>query len=430
MRSFLLASLVATSCSAMATNSFGTAHTTGNSSSSHYLQSVLNNPAMNPLVITEGENWRLSYFPSGGFSTEVGKVDNFAEDLEDLADILDDPSSSDEDVSSLLERFNNVLEAAGDHGYVNFKGKLHAPLTPLYFFSPMLDGTVGVDVSVGVQGGVSILDDELTFNSQNNLFDTATAIYLKSGSETTISISYGRVAYESDFGTLYAGIKAKYINMGLSKQLIPLVQLAGSDLGDLIEDEYDRNQRSSSDFGVDLGFVWEAENYRLGLSAENLNSPEFEYGEIGTNCALIEEGSRARSNCEVARYFGSVTGDINLSEVHVKDPTVRIDGLYHLSDKWFVTGAYDLVEYNDTVGAKQQWVHAALAYTSESSVIPGFRVGYHKNLSGTETSSITAGLTLFQVVNLDLEYGLESVEVDNTNVPRRTGISISVHESF
>lgn len=408
----------------------GSSMTLGPSSSSASLSSASYNPAMNALIISKGESMRMSYFPTVGFNVEVGELDNFADDLEELADIIDDPSLTTDEPSVVLERFNNVLAQAGESGYIKFNGGINAPLLPLYFYSDLLKGTVGFDYSVNVQAGLSLLDSELLFNNQNGSFETASALYIKSGLEQTFAVSYGREVFNHHFGKLYAGGKLKYINMELSKQVLPLIELAGEDLGDLIEDEYDQNQRSTGDFGIDFGLVWDADSYRIGLTVENLNSPEFEYGEIGTNCSDIPENTASRSNCESAAFFTQTVGEISANEVHKKNTLIRTDLLIKISKVFQFSTAIDLVKYDDIIGDDNQWFHAAVAYRSEGGAIPSVRAGYHKNLTGSEVSSVTAGITLFNTLLIDVEYGLSSVEIDDSSTPRRLGFSLSIQESF
>jgi hypothetical protein len=433
MKKLLIAASIMIACNTYADSSTvntGSAMSLGPSSNVYSLSSASFNPAMNPLVIKKGESMRMSYFPTLGFNVEIGQVDNFADDLEELADIIDDPDSTTESTSDVLDRFNDVLDIAGEDGYVKFNASMNLPLLPLYFYSKKLGGTIGVDYSVNLQGGISLLDAELSYNNDKETFDTASALYLKSGFEQTFAISYGREVYSRDSGKLYAGAKFKYISMELSKQVIPLVELAGKDLGDVIEDEYDANQITSSDYGIDVGLVWDAKNYRIGLTLENINSPEFEYGEIGDNCGDIVNNTTSRNNCEVARYFTDDTGEIAANEVHTKHALMRVDGLVNLSERLQLSTAIDLAKYDDVIGYDNQWFHTALAYDSDWYVLPSARIGYHKNLVGTEISTVTAGFSLFKTVSLDFEYGLESAIVDGSSAPRRVGFSLSIQEQF
>ncbi|MFV1872554.1 MAG: conjugal transfer protein TraF [Oleiphilus sp.] len=412
----------------------GSSMTTGPSSNSYSVAAGFNNPAMTSLLIDKDENVRTSYFPSFGFNLEVGDANNLVDELEELTDLLDDPDSSGLSTQEALDRFNELLIKFGEDGYVKNSISLTAPFFPLLIQSDMLGGAVGISVAANATAAFSVLDAPLEYSNQNDSFNTATSLYLKSGVEKSVALTYSRDVplndWFNDKGNLHAGVKLKVMNLELSKQVIPLENLESDDISDIIVDEYDQNQVSSTEFGIDLGLVWDAGDYRLGLTLENLNSPEFEYGAVGVGCSGIDQNSPSRNACEVAAYFANETGDIQAKETHVKDAMFRADVLYKLTDRWQLTSALDLAEYNDVIGFENQWFHAATSYDADSWIIPSLRFGYHKNLVGSELSSASVGFTLFNTLALDIEYGLETIEVDGTKAPRRAGFALSIEESF
>jgi len=414
----------------------GSSMTTGPSSNPYSMAAASNNPALNALIVDKDENFRTSYFPNFGVNVELGDVDDFIEEVEDLTDIIDDPSLAPigESTQQTLDRFNLVLKDLGESGYLKNSAAINVPLFPLYFQADAIGGTIGFSLHAELIAGISILDEELQYNNQNSSFTTATSIYLKAGVEKTFAVSYGRDVPINDWfneqGTLYAGVKLKAMNMELSKQVIPLESLDSDDIGDIIKDEYDNNQVTSTELGVDIGVAWVADNYSLGLTLENANSPEFEYGAVGVACSSIEENTPRRTNCEAAAYFSQVKGEIDPTETYTKDAMLRADILFKFSERWQLTSAIDLAEYNDVIGFENQWLHVATTYDADSWILPSVRLGYHSNLAGTETSSASLGFTLFNSLALDFEYGLESIDVDGTKAPRRAGFSLSMEESF
>ena len=170
--------------------------------------------------------------------------------------------------------------------------------------------------------------------------------------------------------------------------------------------------------------------YRLGFTFENINSPRFNYGTIGTNCATREENTPARSSCEAAAQFIQQDGRIRARETHTMHARTRIDGLYHLTNKWSASGSLDLAAYDDIVGFENQWLHLATMYDFDNNIMPSLRLGLQSNLAGTQQSSLTVGMSLFKFVSLDLEYGLDSTSIDGSSAPRRFGIALGVEESF
>ena len=417
-------------------NNLGTSFTTGPSSNAQSVTSAAHNPALASFVVNDEKKLRFSYFPSVSLSVELGEVDNIVEELEDLTDLLD---GDDEVYAGLsaqekLDRFNEVLGYLGDAGYIKNSFKFNAPILPLFFYSDLLGGAIGVGFSVDFQAALSVLDDELSYNPQNDSYATSTSVYIKSGLETSLYASYSRNLETNDWfqerGDLYAGVKVKLMSIDLSKQVLPLETLDSDEIGDIIADEYDNNQTSTTALGIDVGFVWDADNYRLGLTIENINEPEFDYGDVGVNCTTKPENTPSRTACEVAGYFAYVTGDIQARETYTKHATTRVDGLLKLTKRWFVSSSLDLASYDDMVGYENQWFHAATSYDPKGRLLPSLRTGLHKNLAGEQTTSLTFGATFFDLVAFDLEYGLDSIEVDGSSIPRRLGFSLSVEQSF
>ncbi len=422
--------------SALALNSginAGPSMTTGPSLSHFSVQNAMNNPALNPFMVPEGDKWRMAYFGSFGTNIEVGDVNNFADDVDDLADILDDPDSTDEETSDVLDRFNDVLVRMGESGYIKSNTLIHVPVTPLYYHSERFNGTFGLDVSIGTQIAGRILDDTLRFNPAT-AYETSTSLYMKSGIETRISLSFGGQYLEdhavSSFGDFYAGVKVNLIQLELSKQIIAIQDFDGNDVGDIISDNYDNNLESSWNVGIDLGVMWDAERYRVGVALENLNSPGFDYGSVGVNCTRLDENTTARNSCEVAALFVA-RGRLDPTEEHKMNARLRADGLYKLTDTWSISGSLDLAKYDDVVGFENQWMHVGASYESSKGWWrPSARVGYQKNLAGEKLSSLNVGFTFFKMLTLDGEYGLETIEVDGSSGPRRFGFSIGIEEKF
>ncbi|MFL0809992.1 MAG: conjugal transfer protein TraF [Agarilytica sp.] len=408
--------------------------TTGPSSNHFSLYAASYNPAMAPLVVPADERFRFSYLPSISIGVEIGDVANFADDLDELIDLIETPESNTEPVNEVLDRFNAVLARMGQDGYIKNSANVGLPGAPFYFRSEGLQGTLFFDVNQGYQASVSVLDDTLSFNEPLQTFTTDTSIYLKSGIETKYTVGYGRQidpvpSFIPLAGKLYAGAKLNFYQIELSKQVTRLEDLDGEEVSDVIKDEYDKNLNSSSNIGIDVGLLWDADWYQLGVRLDNINSPAFEYGDIGTNCDDLDENTIERNSCEVSRSF-IADGRLKGSEKHTKHALLRVDGMLQVSDRWFVSSGLDLAEYDDIVGYENQWLNLAMSYESVSYYVPSARVGYQMNLAGTKLSSYTMGFTFFKTMSLDFEMSSESAEVDGNSAPRRFGFSLAFTEHF
>lgn len=404
--------------------------------SSHYsISAARHNPAMADLAIRAGENWRINYLPTLAASVELGDMNNFVDEVDELIDLLDDPSATDDSVEETLNRFNIVLEQLGKEGYVRVQNALTAPLAPMYWRPSEFSGTFFLEAEILTQVNASVLDAPISYDNQNTMFTTASSAYLKSGIEKRVSLGYsrplfGEIPAEGWGGRLYGGLKLNLINMDLSKQVFRLQALDGKDIEDLIEDEYKQNRVSTTNVAVDVGLTWVADHYRAGLTINNINSPEFDYGVVGENCASITEGSVERNNCEAAAYFIQEQGRLNAREVHTRHAVTTVDAAYFFTSRFSLAAAMDLAASDDMVGGEHQWLHTSISYDFGRRWLPDLRIGYRKNMASSELSTMAAGITVFNVLTLDAEMGLEEIEVDGSQVPRRFGFSLSFSESF
>lgn len=409
--------------------------TTGQFSDGHSLFSATHNPSVAALTIANEENWRFGYLPSVSMSGEVGDVNNFADDLDELIDILDDPSLADESVDETLDRFNEVLEAAGEQGYTRVGVGITAPLFPLYWRRNEFSGTFFSELSVVTQIRLGVLDEPLEYNDQTVSFTTGSAAYLKSGIEKRFAVGYAKPLFNRQKATavggqLYGGVKVKLLNLELSKQVMRLEQLEGKDIEDLIEDEYENNLESTTGVGLDIGATWVAKYYRAGLTLTNINSPSFDYGPIGVNCATYAEGSFARNNCEAAAYFVEEAGRITSRETHKKHAVATVDASVYILPNWAINGSLDLAKYDDMVGMETQNLHLSTAVNTRSYWVPDIRLGYQKNMAGSELSVVAVGLSFFDVITLDARIALDEVEVDGNQAPRSAAFSLAFEEKF
>lgn len=413
----------------------GATLTTGSSANRHSIFAGHHNPANAFFAVAPDEQFRFAYGPTIGMGTELGDVSNFVDEVDELIDILEDPSLSEDGVQETLDHFNAVLEEIGEEGYLKLNNGLVMPLLPVYWKPNFFSGALFAELDINTQIRASILDDQLTFDDQNQSFSTATSAYLKSGIQSRLALGYSReIMYErlhDKFnGRLYGGVKVNVYHLQLSKQIMRLQYLDGRDIEDVMEDEYKNNLEDSVNVGVDAGLLWVGNNYNLGFTLLNINSPEFDYGSIGLNCGQYAEGSVQRNNCDAAFYFGDQRGEIRMQETHTKHAAATVDGAIFINDRWFLTGSLELAAYDDLVGSENQWMHLAAQYESKSYLWPAVRFGYHKNLAGAELASASVGFTFFGVLTFDLEYGLDTVTIDGTSGPRSIGFSIGLQEKF
>lgn len=409
----------------------GSISTTGNTTLSHHMLSVSHNPAACSKVVRPGGSFRLSYLGNAGFYAELGDLDNFEDEVDALVDLLEDENITLDQADTQSVRFNALLEEMGRSGYLKTAWDVSVPGFPMAMHFDQLGGNVCLELSATVQARGTVLDGPLTFD-QNDGFLTESSLYLKSAVQTHFSVVYSQPVfdYKNQWldGELIAGAKFKGYRLALSKQVIPFESFENDDVSDVISDQYDQNQQTSTTLGVDVGVLWDGGRYQLGLTIANLIEPTFDYGAVGDNCQQ-SIGTDNFDSCATAANFVR-RGRLNGEEVHRMQAVTTIDASYAIKRNWFIAGSFDLADYNDAVGDELQWVSVATSYMPNWRVVPGVRVGYRENLAGQQLSQVTFGTTLFGFFNFDVLYGLDKIDVDDSSVPRSLALNIGFEQKF
>ncbi|OPX55272.1 plasmid transfer operon, TraF, protein [Oceanospirillum multiglobuliferum] len=415
-----IAALPIAAQAAMPIGSFGSATTLGQGANPQTLNSTRYNPAAGYLMIDHEakEKLRFGYWSQFGGSIEFGQADNFKEDIDDLQKAIDDlgKNPNAQGVADAKTRFDAVLLKFGENGRIKFSGNVAVPGLPLAVHSETLGGTIVVDASVSALGRVSFLDAPLV--DVSNTLRTRSAVYVKGASVVELGLGYSRPVFSNSGnfpGTLVLGASTKYYGAKLTKQVSGIDRDDGKSIGTLINDGLKDNSKSTSALGIDLGAVWQSDYYQVGVAAQNLNSPKFDYSSLDNN--------------RDARNFST---EISLNETYTMDPQYTVSGAVFTKSKlWMITGSMDMVEVNDPVGDKVKNMQVAASFFPKNPVAPVARIGYQKNLAGEKLSALNFGLGLFRgVANIDLTYGLESVKVDGNTLPRQFGLQFSFEETF
>lgn len=383
------------------------------------------NPAGSEFAVAPDASFRMGILSSIGLGMEVGPVDNFSDEIDDLSDALDRDDLTLSEGNALVERFNAILEPLGRDGYVKVYGGVQVPLFPMLYRSGL--GVFTLDANLSGQARLGLLDAPLTFNSVSEEVETASAAYVKAGQVAEIALGYSRPVWEQAGRRVIVGGNLRYLQAKLSKQVVALESIDDDeDVQDVLEDSYDANERTSSNVTVDLGAIYDAGNYRVGVTLANLTEPDFEYGAIGANCELLS-GS-AQYNCFSAAYFGN---RIALNETWTLERLATLEGaVFFASGKGSLAASVDLNDVHDPVGDLNQNLKVALGYKTQTNWLPDVRVGYRKNLAGSELSSASLGFTFFGAVHFDVSCSLESTDIDGSSVPRTAAFNLGFEMGY
>lgn len=383
------------------------------------------NPAGAEFAIAPDAKFRMGILSSLGLGTEVGPVDNFADEIDDLIDELDRDDISLSEGNALVERFNSILEPLSRDGYVKVHGGVQVPLFPMLYRSNL--GVFTADANISGQARLGFLDAPLTYNPVAEEVETASAAYVKAGQIAEIAVGFSRPVWQPSAGQLILGGNLRYLQAKLSKQVVALDSVEDDeDVEDILKDSYDANERKSSNVTLDVGAIFNFSDYRVGMTLANLTEPEFKYGAIGSNCGALS-GS-AQYNCYTAAFYSD---RIALNETWTLERLATLEGaMFFASGAGSLAASVDLNDVHDPVGDLNQNLKVALGYKTETNWLPDFRLGYRKNLAGTELSSASVGFTFFGSVHFDVACGLESTRIDGSSVPRTMAFNLGFEMGY
>jgi hypothetical protein len=284
------------------------------------------------------------------------------------------------------------------------------------------------DAALAEQNLISYLDTGATDGSGNiDLtgglllnFDPTVAVSSQLGNDSILvtkvarvdefALNYGRQVWQTGTGQLHIGTKVKYLRVGVSQ--------VGIRIGDVTDSEKIFNDLKNAEFeyengmAIDAGAVWQDSNYNLGLTLINANKPEFSFSKIE-----LEDFDNPE-----------ILSELNKHDTYVMGSQVKLSaGLFTLDKQWSMNMGLDANGVEDIMRDASQWASISGAYNSD---VPSARLGYRQNLVGTELSYVSAGLTLFNFLNLDVASSLETVEINGTTLPRSFAVSMGIAQSF
>lgn len=230
------------------------------------------------------------------------------------------------------------------------------------------------------------------------------------------------------YGQLEAGLRFNLYNVEMGRKFISLQAEANNDNNESTKDNLTQdfldNTNTSTNLGVDLGFLWHSNNYQAGITFYNLNEPSFDYPDLSDFLDKNDDTYKAVAGLEAigkAKMMDSVT----LTRHAVVEAAVYSD-----SRNWMLQGAYTLGTATNFVGDEFQNLHISTGYFPKTAWLPGLRAGYSKNMTGTELTKIHAGATFFGVMHLDVAVATDQSSFDGEEVPRYAAISLGFEEKF
>jgi len=280
-----------------------------------------------------------------------------------------------------------------------------------YRLSNLRTGSATESETFDLSGGLRITvspDGSTEFSFSNNSGTITRAAYI-----TELSVGYSRKIWTRERNDIYIGIKPKFYRVGLSDQYIFLdnIEDAESIFKALDKESFVYTEK----LAVDIGAIWTGRQYQLGVTLTNINEPDFQYP--GFNLDVI-------NNPEIVDL-------ILKNRTYTMERQLKLEGGYiSKSGAWGINAGIDLNAVPDPMFDDYQWISIGAGFASDNWWLPGARIGVRKNLAGSEFTYLTAGVTVFSIINLDLATTTKTISVDGDEIPQGLIVNLGFQYRF
>lgn len=442
----------------------GSSTVLGSYGNRHALSTAAGNPAASYLMANL-QGFRVGFLGPIGIGIEGGGVDDINDRVDELEAIFDEDftSSIDEikaeaqvilanqgqteanqyvvdsvpgvlaDINDSLDSADVVISDISRTTYAKFSTTVQGPFLPI-IYKTRRRGVFTLDASASLVGRADVLADNLTLTGADELekattvdelenvnadVESDTSVYMKRASDLRFSLGYSEMVSRSETSALIVGGRLNFHRLALDQKLTVLSEDEDSSVS--YSDFFLSRDSVSSGISLDLGLILTGRNFQLGASIANVNEPEFDYKGLVSNCSGLTGADK--TSCEAALRFAG-KGVFSLNETYKMEAQMTVDAAVKSKDQHFsLAGSYDVNAIADPLGDEYQWATVSLSYFTDSWVLPGMRIGYRKNLVGSELNYYTAGLTFYRRLDVDVAYAPEN---DDGN----SGAYVSVGYSF
>ena len=77
-----------------------------------------------------------------------------------------------------------------------------------------------------------------------------------------------------------------------------------------------------------------------------------------------------------------------------------------------------------------QWLNVSGHYASDGWLIPSVRLGFSKNLAGSKLSYVSAGITAFKFLDIDVSSTLDTVRLKDQKFVRGLNVTLGVQFDY
>ena len=157
------------------------------------------------------------------------------------------------------------------------------------------------------------------------------------------------------------------------------------------------------------------ERFQFGANWTNLNEPEFTCPDADLS----------------AYHDDDVIYQLTQDRTYTMEQQLKLEAsLFPSNPRWSLHFGLDANDTQDPMGDAFQWFTASGGWTSASNWLRNARVGYRRNLFGSELSYVSGGFTAFKWFNVDLALEIDRVKIKGDDLPRGVIFSMGFQIDF
>jgi len=263
-----------------------------------------------------------------------------------------------------------------------------------------------------IAGDVDVLVDPSSGNARI-LFDNDSALVTKAAETNEISVSYGRELSIDGGRRLFVGAALNYYDRRLSRVITRFGDITDTEA--IFESIRNVDYISDTGFGLDVGILWVSERFQLGANWSNINQPEFTYPEA--DLSAYRDDAVVRQLTEDLSF--TMTQQLKLEA-----------SLFIRNARWSLHFSVDANTMQDPTGDDFQWLTVSGGWTSGRNWLHNARVGYRRNLAGSQLGYLSGGFTAFKWFTADLALEIDRVDIKDNTLPRGAILSLGFQIDF
>lgn len=266
--------------------------------------------------------------------------------------------------------------------------------------------------ALDLSGGVTLHYNPANHGAKLSI-DNDSLLLTKAAKVSQFSLSYSRKFLHSEQGDLYWGIKPTLYRVGLTSIDTRIGDI--TDVKDLFGDIKDSSYVYKSAVDFDLGLVWAASYYQLGVSLNNAIEKEYKFPEL-----------------DRSKYGSAIINErLDYHHSYTMERQVKLEGaIFTAQRELSLNVELDANSVVDPMKDGYQWLTVTGGYAADSWWLPSARIGFSRNLAGTKLAYVNAGVTVMKLIDIDIATTLDTVSINGNEMIRGASIRFGVQFDY